>query len=287
MTRGLVERFGKERVRDTPLSETAIIGGGVGAALAGMRPVCELMLMGFTAVCFDEIQNLAGKWPFIHGEPQYKVPMVIRGPFGAGSGGIEPHAQCPEAFFMHCPGLIVVLPSTPSDAKGLLKTAIRDEHTVLFFEHERLYGQTGPVSKDEYVVPFGKAKIRRTGKDITVVATAYMVSQAMAAARSLAGQGIELEVIDPRTLVPLDEETILESVQKTGRLIIVHEAYKRAGSGAEIAAMVAEKGFRDLKAPIIRIGAPNYPIPYSPELKQHYFPNSIRIESVARELINQ
>ena len=143
------------------------------------------------------------------------------------------------------------------------------------------------MSKDEYVVPFGKAKIHRTGKDITVVATAYMVSQAMAAARSLAGRGIELEVIDPRTLVPLDEETILESVQKTGRLIIVHEAYKRAGSGAEIAAMVAEKGFRDLKAPIIRIGAPNYPIPYSPELKQHYFPNSIRIESVARELINQ
>lgn len=285
VTRGLVERFGEERVRDTPLSETAIIGGGMGVALAGMRPVCELMLMGFTAVCFDEIQNLAGKWPFIHGEPQFKVPMVIRGPFGAGPGGIEPHAQCPEAFFMHCPGLIVALPSTPHDAKGLLKTAIRDEHTVLFFEHERLYITEGLIPDGEYTVPFGKAEIRRKGKHVTVVATAYMVSQALKAAQQLAAQGIDLEVIDPRTLVPLDEEAILGSIRKTGRLIIVHEAYKRGGSGAEIAAMVSEKGFQDLKAPILRLGAPNYPIPYSPELKKHYFPDAERIESAVRELL--
>ena len=285
VTQGLVERFGEERVRDTPISETAIIGGGMGAALAGMKPVCELMLMGFTAVCFDEIQNLAGKWPFIHGEPQFKIPMVIRGPFGAGPGGIEPHAQCPEAFFMHCPGLIVVLPSTPHDAKGLLKTAIRDEHTVLFFEHECLYDTEGPVPEGQYTVPFGKAEIRRKGGDLTVVATANMVSHAVKAAQVLEGQGIGLEVIDPRTLVPLDEDTILASVHKTGRLIIVHEAYKRAGSGAEIAAMVCEKGFQDLKAPILRLGAPNYPIPYSPELKKHYFPDAERIESAARELL--
>lgn len=285
VTRGLVEKFGEERVRDTPLSETAIIGGGMGAALAGMRPVCELMLMGFTAVCFDEIQNLAGKWPFIHGEPQFKVPMVIRGPFGAGPGGVEPHAQCPEAFFMHCPGLIVVLPSTPHDAKGLLKTAIRDEHTVLFFEHERLYGTEGPVPEGAYALPFGKAEIRRKGKDVTVVATAYMVFQALKAAQGLAEQGIELEVIDPRTLVPLDEETILESIHKTGRLIIVHEAYERGGSGAEIAAMVCEKGFHDLRAPILRLGAPNYPIPYSPALKKHYFPGAEGIESAVQKLL--
>ena len=285
VTQGLCERFGKERVRDTPLSETAIIGAGMGAALAGMRPVCELMLMGFTAVCFDEIQNLAGKWPFIHGEPKFKVPMVIRGPFGAGSGGIEPHAQCPEAFFMHCPGLIVVLPSTPYDAKGLLKTAIRDNHTVLFFEHERLYSTEGQVPEGTYTVPFGKAEIRRLGKDVTVVATAYMVSQALEAAQRLSDEGIELEVIDPRTLVPLDEEAILTSIHKTGHLIIVHEAYKRGGSGAEIAAMVAEKGFRDLKTPIIRLGAPDYPIPYSPELKKYYFPDAERIESTVHELL--
>ena len=285
VTQGLIEKFGADRVKDTPLSETAIIGGGVGAALAGMRPVCELMLMGFAAVCFDEIQNMAGKWPFMHGEPQFQVPMVIRGPFGAGPGGIEPHGQCPEAFFMHCPGIIVALPSTPYDAKGLLKTAIRDQHTVLFFEHARLYQTKGAVPEAEYTVPFGSAEIRRPGKDVSVVATAYMVSTALAAAEVLAGDGIELEVIDPRTLVPFDEATLLTSVQKTGRLIIVHEAYKRAGSGAEIAAIAAEKSFGDLKAPIIRLGAPNYPLPYSPALKQHYIPGAKDIEAAARKIV--
>jgi len=282
ITKGFLEKFGPQRVLDTPISETAIIGGGVGAALAGMRPICELMLMGFSAVCFDEIQNLGGKWPFMHGDPEMKVPMVIRGPFGAGDGGIEPHAQSPEAFFMHCPGIKIAIPFTPYDAKGLLKTAIRDDHPVLFFEHERLYATTGPVPEESYSIPLGQAEISKDGKDATVVAASLMVQKGLEAAQQLRQEGIEVEVINLRTLIPLDEETIYRSLKKTGRLIVVQEAYRTLGYGAEIAALAAEKVFSFLKSPVERVTAPDFPIPYSVSLKKAYFPDVERIVYAVR-----
>ncbi|MCX5906605.1 MAG: alpha-ketoacid dehydrogenase subunit beta [Deltaproteobacteria bacterium] len=286
ITRGFLKKFGSQRVLDTPLSETAIIGGGVGAALAGLRPVCELMLMGFSAVCFDEIQNLGGKWPFIHGDASMKVPMVIRGPYGAGDGGIEPHAQCPEAFFMHCPGLKIAIPYTPGDAKGLLKTAIRDDHPVLFFEHERLYSVTGPVPDGDFSIPFGQAEIMRPGKDATVLGVSYMVHQSLAAADRLKEEGIEIEVINLRTLIPLDEEMIFDSLKKTGRLVIVQEAYRTAGYGAEISALAAEKAFGLLKAPVERVTAPDFPIPYSASLKKGYFPDAQTIAQAVKRALH-
>jgi len=285
ITKGFLEKFGPQRVIDTPISEMAIIGGGVGAALAGMKPVCELMLMAFSAVCFDEIQNLGGKWPFIHGDPAMKVPMVIRGPSGAGDGGVEPHAQSPEAFFMHCPGLKIAIPFSPYDAKGLLKTAICDDHPVLFFEHERLYATTGPVPEESYSIPFGQAEITRAGKDATVIAASYMVQKALEAADLLAQEGVETEVINLRTLIPLDEEAIYHSLEKTGRLIIVQEAYRTAGYGAEIAALAAEKAFSFLKAPVERVAAPDYPIPYSVSLKKTYFPDAGAIAGAVRRAL--
>jgi len=281
ITKGFIEKFGGPRVLDTPISETGIIGGGVGAALSGLRPVCELMLMGFSAVCFDEIQNMGGKWPFIHGDAGMKVPLVIRGPFGAGDGGVEPHAQCPESFFMHCPGVKIVLPFTPFDAKGLLKTAIRDDHLVLFFEHDRLYATSGAVPEENYYLPFGQAEIIRAGKDATIVAASYMVRPSLEAADQLAKEKIDVEVVNLRTLIPLDEETIFDSLAKTGRLIIVQEAYRTLGYAAEIAALAAEKAFGFLKAPIYRVTAPDYPIPYSIPLKKIYFPS---VETIAREV---
>ncbi len=281
ITRGFWEKFGPQRVLDTPISETGIIGGGVGAALAGMKPVCELMLMGFSAVCFDEIQNLGGKWPFIHGDPKMKVPMVIRGPYGAGDGGVEPHAQSPEAFFMHCPGLKVVVPFTPYDAKGLLKTAIEDENPVLFFEHDRLYPTTGPVPKESYSIPFGRAEVLREGKKVTIVAAGFMVERSLEAAEKLGREGVEAEVINLRTLMPLDEDTLFQSLKKTGRLVIVQEAYRTGGYAAEIAALAGEKAFPFLRAPIERVTAPDFPIPYSVSLKKEYLPDGEKIREAA------
>ncbi|MBC7325641.1 MAG: alpha-ketoacid dehydrogenase subunit beta, partial [Moorella sp. (in: Bacteria)] len=210
VSQGLIDKFGEERVRDTTLAETAIIGAGVGAAITGMRPVCEIMLADFVGVCFDEIYNKAGKWKYMHG-CEVNVPIVIRTPMGCRGGGGAEHSQCPEALFLHGPGLKIALPSTPYDAKGLLKAAIRDDDPVVFFEHKLLYDLEGEVPEEEYLVPLGQAAIRREGRDVTILAYSLMVHKALAAAQELAAEGIEAEVVDLRTLVPLDVETILAS----------------------------------------------------------------------------
>jgi len=276
VTEGLLDKFGPDRVRDTPLSETAIIGGGVGAAITGMRPICELMLADFVSVCFDEIVNKAAKWKYMHGGVP-NVPLVIRAPIGAKGGGGAEHSQSPEAFFLHAPGLKVVLPSTPYDAKGLLKSAIRDDDPVIFFEHKLLYSMEGEVPEEEYTIPLGSADVKREGTDVTVVATSLMVSKALSAAEILKDKGISTEVLDLRSLVPLDKNAIFDSVRKTGRLVIVHEAGKRGGSGAEISAIVSENIFDSLKAPVKRVAAPDVPIPYSYVLEKEYLPNEEKI----------
>ncbi|MBW2146577.1 MAG: alpha-ketoacid dehydrogenase subunit beta [Deltaproteobacteria bacterium] len=287
VTKGLLDRFGEERVRDTPLSETAIIGGGVGAAMSGLRPVCELMLMGFISVCFDEIHNLAGKWTFrFSSSDPLKIPLVIRGPFGIENFGVEPHSQSPEALFIHSPGIKIAIPSTPHDAKGLLKTAIRDDGPVLFFEHSHLYDYQGPVPVDEYTVLFGQADIRREGRDVTLIAHSLMLHRVLDAAALLEQKHIEAEVIDLRTLVPLDKETIFRSIRNTGRVVIIQESYKRGGYASEIAAVISEEIFHELKAPIVRIGAPNLPIPYSPDLIKLYRPDAATIASVVEKVIH-
>ena len=255
---GLLGQFGEKRVLDTPITESAIVGTAVGAAVGGLRPVAELMFVDFIGVALDQLYNQAAKMKYMFGG-KAKIPMVLRASCGAGIGAAAQHSQCLEALFMHLPGLKVVMPSTPADAKGLLITAIRDDNPVVFLEHKMLYGLEGEVPAGEYTIPLGKADIKKAGQDVTVVATAAMVHRALEAAAQLAGQGIDVEVIDPRSLSPLDEDTILESVRKTHRLVIVHEEVKFAGSGAEIAAMTAEKAFDYLDAPILRVAAPVYP----------------------------
>lgn len=282
VSEGLLNRFGSERVKDTPLSESAIIGGGVGAAITGTRPICELMLADFVGVCMDEIINKAGKWKYMHGG-HVNVPMVIRAPLGAKGGGGAEHSQCPEAYFLHAPGLKLVMPSTPYDAKGLLKSAIRDDDPVIFFEHKLLYDVEGEVPEEEYTVPLGSAKVVREGEDITIVATSLMVQKSLLAADILQAKGIEAEVIDLRSLVPLDTKTLFASVQKTSYVAIVHEASKRGGSGAEISAILAEELFFSLKGPILRIGAPDVPIPFSAALEKEYLPNEEKIAEVILE----
>jgi len=276
VTQGLLDQFGEKRVRDTPITESAIIGTAVGAAACGLRPVVELMFVDFIGVSFDQLYNQAAKMTYMFGG-QVKMPIVVRTSCGAGIGAAAQHAQCLEAWFMHVPGLKVVMPSTPYDAKGLLIASIRDDNPVVFIEHRLLYDQEGEVPEEAYTIPIGKADIKREGQDITVVATAMMVNYALSAAEKLAEEGIGLEVIDPRSLSPLDEETILESVQKTHRLLIVHEEVKFAGSGAEIAAMVAEKAFDYLDAPILRLAAPFTPVPFSPSLEKEFIPSEEKI----------
>jgi pyruvate dehydrogenase E1 component beta subunit len=284
VTQGLQEEFGDKRVRDTPITESAIIGTAVGAAAGGLRPVIELMFVDFIGVALDQLYNQAAKMKYMFGG-KAKLPIVLRTTCGAGMGAAAQHSQCLEAWFMHIPGLKVVMPSTPSDAKGLLIASIRDNNPVVFLEHKMLYGLEEEVAEDDYDIPLGKADVKRAGEDITVVATAQMVHRALSAAEKLSAEGIKLEVVDPRTLQPLDEETILESVKKTHRLLIVHEEVKFAGSGAEIAAMVAEKAFDYLDAPIIRIGAPFTPVPFSPPLEQAFLPSEEKIIEAARSLM--
>ena len=277
VTKGLYEKFGQKRVRDTPLSESAIIGGAVGAAAAGgMRPVCELMLADFVGVCVDEIYNKAGKWKYMHGGIP-DISIVVRAPMGAKGGGGSEHSQCPEALFMHGTGLKMLVPSTPYDAKGLLKGAIRDNDPVVFFEHKLLYVLKGQVPADDYLVPIGKAAVRKEGTDVTILAYSLMVHKAIEAALTLEEQGISAEVIDLRSLIPLDLETIFTSVAKTGRVVIAHEANKRGGMGAEISAVISEQCFKELKGPIVRVAAPDVPIPFSPDLEQLYLPNAEKI----------
>lgn len=284
VTKGLFEEFGPERVLDTPISETAIIGAAVGAAAAGLRPVPEIMFMDFMAVCLDEVLNQAAKMRYMFGG-HAKVPMTLRTPCGGGLSAAAQHSQCLEAWFTHMPGVKVVMPSTPADAKGLLKSSIRDDNPVIFIEHKALYATSGPVPEGEYVIPLGKADIKREGKDVTVVATSMMVHKALAAAETLAAEGIELELIDPRTLSPLDKDTILKSVEKTGKLVVVHEAVKFGGFGGEIAAIVAEEAFDLLDAPIKRVAAPFAPIPFAPNLESAYIPSEESIIQAVKSFV--
>ncbi|MEM3657538.1 MAG: alpha-ketoacid dehydrogenase subunit beta [Candidatus Hadarchaeum sp.] len=285
ITADFIKKFGKERVRDTPLSESAIIGCAIGAAMTGMRPVAEIMYMDFIGCCFDAVCNQAAKIRFMSGG-KVKVPMVIRTNCGAGFQAAAQHSQSWEAIFMHVPGIKIAIPSTPYDAKGLLKTAIRGDDPVLFLEHKMLYFTKGLVPEEEYLIPFGKADVKKEGKDITIVATLAMVQKALKAADILAKEGIEAEVIDPRTLVPFDKQTIINSVKKTGRIVIVTEENKRGASSAEIASIIAEEAWSWLKAPIKRIGAPNTPVPFSPPLENYYIPNEEKIIEAVKELIN-
>lgn len=272
VTGGLLNKFGDKRVLDTPITESAIVGTAVGAASVGLRPVVELMFIDFIGVCFDQLFNQGAKMRYMFGG-KAKIPMVLRGSCGAGIGAAAQHSQCLEAWFMHVPGLKVVMPSTPYDAKGLLIQAIRDDNPVVFLEHKVLYALEGEVPEESYTIDFGKADVKREGSDVTVVATAQMVHVALSAAEKLADKGINIEVVDPRTLYPLDIEGIIASVKKTHRLVVFHEEVKFAGSGAEIAATVAEEAFDYLDAPIVRIGAPFTPVPFSPALERVYIPS--------------
>ena len=285
VSKGLMERYGPERVRDTPISEATFVGCGVGAAIAGMRPVVEIQIFDFVALTMDMLVNQAAKFRFmLGGKPT--VPLVVRGPQGGGIRLAAQHSQSLEAWFTHVPGLVVAAPSTPYEAKGLLVAAIRDNNPVIFLEQKLLYlGGTGPVPEELYAIPLGKADIKREGTDVTVVATLAMVPRALSAATVLERDGISVEVIDPRTLQPLDEETILSSVRKTNRLLIVHEAWVRGGFGAEVSAMVVDKAFDYLDAPIARLGAPHTPMPYNDRLEFEVIPSQERIVEAIRGLL--
>jgi len=284
VTKGLLEEFGPERIRNTPISESAIIGAAVGSAMTGLRPVAEIMFVDFIGVCFDQIMNQAAKLRYMTGG-QVRMPLVIRTPGGAGRSSAAQHAQSLEALLCHIPGLLVVQPSTPYDVKGLLKSAIRDDNPVVFIEHKMLYDTKGEVPQEEYTVPLGQARVVREGRDITVVATSRDVRFTMEAARQLEAEGVDVEIIDPRSLVPLDEETILASVRKTNRLLIVHEAPQRMGIGAEIAALVGEKAFDYLDAPVERLGARNTPVPFAPALENYVIPDAAKIAVRIRSML--
>jgi len=282
VTQGLFAKYGEARVKDTPITESAIVGAATGAAAAGLRPVCEIMFVDFIGVALDQLFNQAAKMRYMFGG-KAKIPMVLRAPQGAGIGVAAQHSQSLEAWFMHVPGLKVAIPSTPYDAKGLLIAAIRDDNPVVFLEHKLLYGIEGEVPDQPYTVEFGKAAVVREGADVTLVATAKMVHTALDAAAQLAEMGISAEVIDPRTLLPLDTATMVNSVKKTHGLVIVHEAVKFAGAGAEIAAQVAEQAFDYLDAPIVRVAAPFTPVPFSVPLENAFIPNAADIvEAVKR-----
>jgi pyruvate dehydrogenase E1 component beta subunit len=284
VTKGLAEEFGDDRVRDTPISESAIIGVAAGAAITGMRPIAEIMFGDLTTLAMDQIANQVAKLRYMFGG-QATVPVVIRTPFGGGVNIASHHSQSLEAWFLHVPGLKLALPSTPYDAKGLLKTAIRDDAPVMFCEHKLLYSLEAAVPEEEYTIPFGVADVKREGADVTIVATLYMVHKALAAAENLRKDGIDVEVIDPRTLVPLDKGAIVDSVKKTGRIVIVTEDCKTGGVSAEIAAVIAEEALDYLDAPITRIAAPDTPIPFSPPLEQFVIPNEERIIKVVKEIM--
>ncbi len=284
VTPGLYEKYGADRVRDTPISEVAIVGAGIGAAVTGLRPVIELMFADFAAVTLDQIVNQAAKLRYMSGG-QIKVPLTIRAAQGGGAGFASQHSQCCEAWFMQAPGLKVAVPSNPADVLGLLKSAIRDDNPVIFLEHKNQYAEKGEVPDGEHLVPFGVAKIVREGSDVTIVATQRMVAVANKAAQELATQGISCEVIDPRTLVPLDMDTILASVKKTGRLITVEEAVHAGGWGGEVATQVTDAAIWYLEAPVIRVTMGSSNVPFSQPLEEAVIPDSKRVvEAVHRAL---
>jgi len=286
VTGGLLEEFGEDRVLDTPISENVIAGASVGAAMTGLRPVAEIEFSDFLTCCMDPIMNQAAKLRFMTGG-QVKMPLVIRTNGGAGVSAAAQHSQSIEALLMHVPGLVIAVPSTPRDARGLLKTAIRSDNPVLFFEHKTMYFNSGEVPQDDYMIPFGKAEIKRRGNDVTFVAVSAMVIKALSVAERLQEEGISVEVIDPRTLAPLDKQTIIESVKKTGRLIIGEEGCLTGGFGAEVAAIAAEEAFDYLDAPIKRLAALDTPIPFATALEGAVIPDEDKIESAIREILGK
>jgi len=284
VTPGLYEKYGPSRVMDTPISEAAIVGAGIGAALTGMRPVIELMFADFAAVTLDQIVNQAAKMRYMSGG-QIKVPLTIRAAQGAGAGFASQHSQCCETWFMHAPGLKVVVPSNPADVLGLLKSAIRDDNPVVFLEHKVQYAEKGEVPDGEHLVPLGVANVVRAGDDVTLVATQRMVAVAMKAAEELAKSGIQCEVIDPRTLVPLDMETILNSVKKTGRLITVEEAIHAGGWGAEVATQITDAAIWYLEGPVIRVTLGAAIIPFSAPLEEYVLPSPQKVIDAVRRCL--
>jgi acetoin:2,6-dichlorophenolindophenol oxidoreductase subunit beta len=273
VTQGMLDEFGPERVRNSPISEMAIVGAGIGAAIAGMRPIVEIMYQDFTTLAMEQIVNQAAKHRYMSGG-QVKVPLTIRTQGGAGWSPGAQHAQQLEAWFVHVPGLKVVLPSTPEDVRGLLWSSIYDDNPVLFFEHRTLYGLKGEVPKEIEPIELGKARIHREGDDVTVVATGRLVHEAVSAAEEAEDDGISVEIFDPRSLQPLDEEALIASVQKTNRCVVAHEAVTRMGWGAEVAALVQEKAFDYLDAPVERVGAKFVPLPFAPVMEQFVIPHA-------------
>lgn len=283
VTNGLLEAFGPERLRDTPISEQGIVAMAVGAAMTGLRPVAELMYFDFVTLAMEPLVNQAAKAHYMFGG-QARVPMVLRSNVGASGGKAAQHSQSLESWLVHVPGLKVVVPSTPADAKGLLLAAIRDDNPVVFLEHKRLYGRKGEVPDGDVAIAFGEAAIRRSGEHVTVVATHIMLDAALSAADELAREGIEVELIDPRTLVPFDLDTVLASVEKTHRLLICHEAVERGGWAGEVAMQVMEAAFDELDAPIARVCGGNAPVPYADELEREVIPGASEVAAAIRAL---
>ena len=273
VTTGLYDQFGPDRVRDTPISEAAIVGTAIGAAMESLRPVAEITYIDFVGVCMDQLINQAAKWQYMSAG-NIQLPLVIRTQGGGYRGNGSQHSQSLEAFFMHVPGLIVIQPSTPFDFKGLLKSAIRDNNPALFIEHKLLYNTRGYVPEQEYLIPFGYADIKRTGTDVTILATSYMVIKALEVAEQLAKDGIAVEVVDPRTINPFDYETLFNSVRKTHRLVVVAEAYRTGSIASEISSRVQEELFNELVAPVVCVGAKDVPIPYATELENYVLPST-------------
>ncbi|MEN6434538.1 MAG: alpha-ketoacid dehydrogenase subunit beta [Anaerolineaceae bacterium] len=284
VTNGFLDEFGPARVMDTPIAENAIMGLSAGAAMLGQRPVLEIMYMDFFTLALDQLVNGAAALPFVYGG-QVEMPLVIRTQGGAGSCAGAQHSKSLEAWIAHIPGVRVAMPSTPFDAKGLLKSAIQDKKLTVVIEHKQLYNTRGPVPEEEYTIPFGKADVKRRGTDITVIATSRMVLEALSAAEMLSKDGIDIEVVDPRSLRPLDKKTILESVAHTHRAMVVHEAWRTGGFGAEIAAMISEEGFDYLDGPVTRLAGTDIPIPYSPALEPHVIPNAETIAAQIRKVL--
>jgi acetoin:2,6-dichlorophenolindophenol oxidoreductase subunit beta len=284
VTRGLYDQFGGERVRDTPLSEAAIIGAAVGSAVVGMRPVPEIMFADFITTCYDQLVNNAAKMHYMF-DGQFKAPIVVRTACGAGFGGGPHHSQCIEGWFMNVPGMVIVAPTNPYDAKGLLIASIEDDNPILFLEHKALYHTRADVPEDKYTLPLGKAHILRPGSDVTLVTCMKMVQDAAAAAEVLSSEGISVEVIDLRTLRPWDHETVLESVRKTGRLVVVNESPMSGGLAADVSAVVSEEAFADLKAPAARVCALDTPIPFSLVLEKLIIPNQDDILQAVRRVM--
>lgn len=284
VTRGLQKSFGAERVRDTSISEAAIVGAAVGAAMTGLKPVVEIMFMDFTTFTMDALVNQAAKAHFMFGG-QVSVPMVLRTPHGGGINAGPQHSQCLEAWFAHVPGLKVVCPSNPEDAYGLMRAAIDDPDPVIFVENKAMYGTPGPLADDPQPIEIGKARRARAGSDVTLVAYGAMVAEAEAAAQALSTEGVEAEILDLRSLQPWDKDQVLASLSETHRMVIVHEAAVEFGIGAEIAAYVADAGFDELDAPVLRVGAPHMPVPFSRELEAQYRPNAIKIADAVRRVM--